>query len=145
MIGHMSPWRRSADPFEDIVRPAGPASRRAQRLTRGRMRPPPDLVAQATEERRRQVARFLAAVSASPSARGTRATPHGPVPMEVHVSPLGFWLVDDSGVLVPDPAGRAGLSTSGLGSLISQGEVNLDASDPRTRVLLQLISGEAGA
>lgn len=134
------PLRRPADPFEAVLRSAGPASRRAERLTRGRMRPSEALAVRAREERRRQVERFLGAVSASPAAGGIRTTPYGSFPVEVHESPLGFWLVDAHGALLPDPAGRTGLTPSGLAALISAGDVTLDPSDPRAKALLSRIS-----
>ena len=139
------PLRRPTDPFEAVLLSAGPASRRAERLTRGRMRPPADLAARAGEERRRQVKRFLRAVAATPAAPGTLATPWGPVQAEIHDSPVGFWVTGADGSVLPDPAGRAGFTAADLLRLVSSGDLELDATDSRTGALVHRISGAMGA
>lgn len=136
MIGHVAPRRRPTDPFEDVLLPAGPASRRARRLTLGRMRPPPDLATLASQERRRQVERFLAALEAVRVGSGTWREPGGPVTIEVHDCAAGFWLIVGDGRVIPDPSGRAGMSLEELRNRVAGGDVVLDdvSAALRTRI-----------
>lgn len=136
MLGSMPLRRRPADPFEEVLLPAGRASRRARRLTLGRMRPPARLVARSVRERRRQVERFLAAIGATPAGAAILRQGVGQLRVAAYESPTGFWMVDADGTLTPDPTGRTGLSADDLRHRVAAGDLVL-ASDPEGAALAE--------